>query len=236
MTGQLKTSFKQSVAMGSYGSSQSTIEGLVGEVRYSSGCSGSANIGTAYTLGGVTIPTGWYNFSWMPHRSGGVNGASSGDNCNYGNLLLFGMNNTNGRFIIMVSSGSIQEVSKIITTIEDKDYVTATGSDGIWKYRKWSSGRIECWGEKTWTDVACTTQLNSTDKLGYRSADQSVTLPSGLFSTIESCQATMKGSSGSGYAMALRTLCTTTTISQMFWNSGSATKNNCIVDYYITGI
>lgn len=231
MTGQLLTSYKSSVAMGSYGSSQTTVPNFIAEVRMSSGCAGSVNIGTAYTANGVTIATGWYNFMYMPHRSGGKNGSADGDNVNYGNLFLFGMNNTNGRFIIRVSSGSIQEVSKIITTIEDKDYVTATGSDGIWKYRKWSSGRIECWGEKTWTSVDCKTSAGG----GYRSADQSQALPTGLFSEIESCQATMKGSGGSGYAMALRTLCTTTTISQMFWNTSNATKSNCTVDYYIIG-
>lgn len=231
MTGQLLTSYKSSVAMGSYGSSQTTVPNFIAEVRMSSGCAGSVNIGTAYTANGVTIATGWYNFMYMPHRSGGKNGSADGDNANYGNLFLFGMNNTNGRFIIRVSNGSIQEVSKIITTIEDKDYVTETGSDGIWKYRKWSSGRIECWGEKTWTSVACTTSLAGS----YRSADVTQALPSGLFTAIDSCQATMKGSGGSGYAMALRTLCTTTTISQMFWNSVSATKSTCTVDYYIIG-
>ncbi len=117
MTGQIKTSYRESVAMGSYGSSQSTVDGLVEEVRYSSGCMGSTQIKTAYTANGVTIAIGWYNFLWMPHRSGGVNGSASGDNCNYGQLLLFGMNNTNGRFIVRVSSGTIQEVAKIYTSV-----------------------------------------------------------------------------------------------------------------------
>lgn len=118
MTGQLLTSYKTSVAMGSYGSAQTTVPNLVEEVRFSSGCSGSVSIGTAYTSNNVTIATGWYNFMYMPHRSGGVNGSASGDNCNYGNLFLFGMNNTNGRYIVRVSSGSIAEVAKIYTSIE----------------------------------------------------------------------------------------------------------------------
>lgn len=141
MTGQLQTSFKNAVAGGSYGSSQSTVEGLVDEVRFSSGCSGSASIGTAYTKDNVTIATGWYNFLWIPHRSGGANGNASGDNCNYGNLFLFGMNNKNGKFVVRVSSASIQEVSRIITTIECKDYVVEQGTN----YRKWNSGIAECW-------------------------------------------------------------------------------------------
>jgi hypothetical protein len=111
------------------------------------------------------------------------------------------------------------------------DYVIETGSSSLWKWAKYASGKIECWGEKSWSNVACTTSAGG----GYRSADVTQALPSGLFSDIESCQATMKGSGGSGYAMALRTLCTTTTISQMFWNTSNATKSTCTVDYYIIG-
>lgn len=111
------------------------------------------------------------------------------------------------------------------------DYIIETGSSGIWQWAKYASGRIECWGEKSWSDVACTTSAGG----GYRSGDQSQALPSGLFSTIQSCQATMKDSGGSGYTMSLRTLCTTTTISQMFWNTTNATKSTCTVDYYIIG-
>lgn len=130
LTGQAKTSFKSSIAMGSYGSSQTTVPNLVGEVRFSSGCAGSVNIGTAYTANNVTIATGWYNFMYMPHRSGGVNGSASGDNCNYGNLFLFGMNNTNGRFIVRVSSGSITEVAQIYTSIER--YTRSSAGDLAW--------------------------------------------------------------------------------------------------------
>ena len=118
LKGQAKTSFKSSIAMGSYGSSQTTVPNFIDEVRMSSGCCGSVSIGTAYTKNGVTINAGWYNFMYMPHRSGGVNGSASGDNCNYGNCFLFGMNNTYGRFIVRVSSGSIVEVAQIYTSIE----------------------------------------------------------------------------------------------------------------------
>lgn len=111
------------------------------------------------------------------------------------------------------------------------NYVVDSGTSGIWSWIKYRNGRIECWGEKSWSNVACTTSAGG----GYRSADQTQSLPTDLFTTIESCQATMKGSGGSGYAMSLRTLCTTTTISQMFWNTTNATKSTCTVDYYIIG-
>lgn len=113
MSGQLLTSYKSSVAMGSYGTSQTTVDGFVDEVRYSSGCMGSISVNTAYTKDGVTIPTGWYNFIYSPHRNGGKNGSANGDNQNYGNLLLMGMNNTNGIFRVRVSSSTIQDVTKL---------------------------------------------------------------------------------------------------------------------------
>lgn len=106
MTGQLLTSFKSSVAMGSYGTSQTTLANFCNEVRYSSGCAGSISLGTAVTANNVTIPTGWYNFLYSPHRSGGANGAASGDNCNYGALLLFGMTANSRMFKVRISGSS----------------------------------------------------------------------------------------------------------------------------------
>lgn len=116
MTGQLLTSFKSAVAMGSYGTAQTTVDGFVGEVRYSSGCMGSVSINTAYTKNGTTIPTGWYNFIYSPHRSGGNSGAASGDNCNYGTLILSGMTMSAGPYFIQVNGGSIQSVKLISST------------------------------------------------------------------------------------------------------------------------
>ena len=127
--GQVRTSFKSSIAMGSYQATATTVGDLVEEVRFSSGCAGSVSIGTAYTKNGVTIEAGWYNFMYMPHRSGGVNGTASGDNCNYGNMLLFGMNNTYGRFAVRVSSSAIAEVARIYTSIERYTRSSAGGLD-----------------------------------------------------------------------------------------------------------
>lgn len=116
MTGQLKTSFKQSVAMGTYGAAATTVPNLCEELRYSSGAAGSVSIGTAYTKDSVTISTGWYNFLWIPHRSGGVNGAASGDNCNYGALYLSGMT-VSGSYVIRYTSSAIAEVTEIAPTV-----------------------------------------------------------------------------------------------------------------------
>ena len=106
MTGQVKTSYKESIAMGSYGTRQQTLSDFCNEVRFSSGCMGSISITTAVTANNVTIPTSWYNFIYTPHRSGGVNGAASGDNCNYGTLLLFGMTANSRAFKVRISGSS----------------------------------------------------------------------------------------------------------------------------------
>ena len=127
MTGQIKTSFKESVAMGSYGAAASTVPNLVAELRFSSGCMGSASISTAYTNGSITIGAGWYNFIYSPHRSGGANGAASGDNCNYGNLLLMGMT-VGGAYLIRVASAAIQEVKVLGSDYVRAEFLPTTGN------------------------------------------------------------------------------------------------------------
>jgi hypothetical protein len=120
MTGQIKTSFKQSVAMGSYEADATTIPNLCEELRYSSGASGSANIEEAYTKDGVTISAKWYNFIWMPHRFGGANGAASGDNTNFGSLLLSAMTGSAAEcYLIRYSSQSIQNVVRLWDSSND---------------------------------------------------------------------------------------------------------------------
>ncbi len=110
MTGQLKTSFKNSIAIGSYSVNATTIPNICEELRYSSGCCGSFNLTTAYTKDGYTVPTGWYNFLWIPHRSGGINGTANGDNCNYGALYFTTMNTGKRFFIITYVSSSISNL------------------------------------------------------------------------------------------------------------------------------
>ena len=113
MNGEIKTSFGAAVAMGTRGSAQNTIPNLVNELRYSSGVGGSFSLGTAYTLDGVTMSTGWYNYLWIPHRSGGVNGQASGDNCDYGMLLMNAMTGSYGCFMLRYTSGTIAELKQL---------------------------------------------------------------------------------------------------------------------------
>ena len=57
------------------------------------------------------------------------------------------------------------------------DYVVASGTDGIWTYQKWSSGKAEAWGVYTGT-VDCS---KNNYQNYYYSDVISVTLPDGVF-------------------------------------------------------
>lgn len=115
MTGQIKTSFNNSVAVGSCQAASTTIEALVAELRRSSGCMGSFNLTASYTKNNLTINGNgiWYNFLYIPHRSGGRNGQDSGDNTSYGTLLLFGMTADGAAWRIRVAGGAIAELAKL---------------------------------------------------------------------------------------------------------------------------
>lgn len=60
---------------------QASINSLINALRPLTGCSGSFNL----TAQDGVLRTGWYNFIWMPHRSGGISGDDNGD---YGTMLL----------------------------------------------------------------------------------------------------------------------------------------------------
>ena len=103
--------FGNEVLIGSRQANATTLSDLVNELRYSNGGMGSVNIGTAYN---TSITTGWYFYLWIPHRSGGLNGAASGDNCDYGLLLLHKFSDDE-LYLVRYASGSIQSVVKVTT-------------------------------------------------------------------------------------------------------------------------
>ena len=120
MTGQILTSFKSSVAVGSYMANAETIPDLVEEVRYSSGCMGSVRIGTQYG----SILKGWYNFIYIPHGSGGFNGSPRGDYCDSGSLIMICMTMDYQAWIIEFRESEIAGYFSIRNT--DTTYSVAT--------------------------------------------------------------------------------------------------------------
>lgn len=58
------------------------------------------------------------------------------------------------------------------------DYVTEFGSNGVWQFRKWNSGRVEAWGY-----VATSASVTGASWGSMYYYDLAVTIPSGIFET-----------------------------------------------------
>ena len=67
------------------------------------------------------------------------------------------------------------------------DFVVEQGISGIWYYRKWYSGKVECWG-KWLIGVLLTNQWGSL----YCSRVDAYPFPSGLFTSAPNCQVTLE--------------------------------------------
>ena len=130
--------------MGSYQAAATTVSGLVDEVKMSSAVMGSANIATAATYNGVTIPAGWYNFIYSPHRSGGINGAASGDNTSYGTLILSSMTGGNNVFKLSTNYYSTSGTVRLLTTADNINdaYTTSTTYLPVYMARDTTAGVI----------------------------------------------------------------------------------------------
>lgn len=73
--------------------SASTLQGIIGYLRKTNGAMGSVQLATAYTVStGITMSAGWYNYLYIPHRDGGINGQTQGDNTTFGTLFMVRMN------------------------------------------------------------------------------------------------------------------------------------------------
>lgn len=68
---------------------------------------------------------------------------------------------------------------------KEVDVVVAEGSEGIWYYRKWLSGRAECWG-RIRASLNISTQWGSV----YYDSVEGTAFPSGLFKSAPMCQVT----------------------------------------------
>lgn len=76
-----------------------------------------------------------------------------------------------------------------VPEIPANDFVLEAVTDGDWRYRKWNSGLVECWGNHAvnsgeWTEVAT--------GIRYTADSVYIYLPEGLFSSVEAANATAR--------------------------------------------
>lgn len=89
------------------------------------------------------------------------------------------------------------DVKVLLTMILDAlktDYIVEQGTNGIWTYRKWNSGVVECWGLKTQT---ITSTSGGGPFSGYCFAFSSTSFPTSLFN--EKPVVSVTGKVGSNY-------------------------------------
>ena len=69
---------------------------------------------------------------------------------------------------------------------QQKDMIVEQGTSGIWTYRKYSSGIIECWTTKQWSTPTLTMSAISSSGT-YKSQTLSMPFPTDLFTDVENC-------------------------------------------------
>lgn len=131
LTGQLKLSFKSIIAIGRLNkfSSSTSFASLISTIRYSSGALGSHDMGSSSSVYNNQVIDWLRNFIWIPHRSGGVNGATSGDNCNYGSLISCSKNNLIKMRYSGGAIGRVDRLSFVPNRNEERDMASATLSN-----------------------------------------------------------------------------------------------------------
>lgn len=80
---------------------------------------------------------------------------------------------------------------EILTTSITQDYIVEQGTDGIWTYRKWNSGIVECFG---CYNLSNDLPLSHTNNPLYWSDAQTTYFPDNLFQNIISCQISCESS------------------------------------------
>lgn len=117
---------------------------------------------------------------------------------------------------------------KILTAMDDR--VIHTGTTDGWTWRKWSSGKIECW--QTFTDSS--TAINTAHSNGYRSAEKSVTVPDIGFSNPK-IFANAQRSNSPGVMIFPNTFDSTTRVLTYYYYRGSSTSSGtCYAMIYLT--
>lgn len=92
------------------------------------------------------------------------------------------------------------------------DYIVEQGTSGIWTYRKWESGIVECRGTAELASKAVTSVFGS----GYYASMDTIALPTGLFTAIDCVHTTLKDGNGNGSWFNLRAWNNTTIVGYIY--------------------
>lgn len=96
------------------------------------------------------------------------------------------------------------QIAESKASSNEADYIVEQGTSGIWTYRKWNNGVLECWGITTSASKAVTTKYGN----GWYGAQDTIQFPTGLFNSIKIAQATLIDPSGVGSWFDVKTIST----------------------------
>lgn len=143
----------------------------------------------------VAIPTAFTMMHWHDCGTGmGIGKVSEVENAlDMGVQIVMNDNKITG---LPTPAGGADAASKSYVDSRSEDFVIEHGTSDIWTYRKWNSGVVECWGEKNYGSIDCTTEWGSM----FQSARITATFPAGLFvETPQHIEISLLFGSGSGF-------------------------------------
>lgn len=111
---------------------------------------------------------------------------------------------------------------------------TAMGSNGMWYWQKWKSGKAECWGQRNFGRMAITGEWG----ILFESAELTQDFPTGLFSVTPTCQITIAYLNGNGGWLENGVTRATASHSQGFQivRPTSTTVTSSYIDFYAVGV
>lgn len=96
------------------------------------------------------------------------------------------------------------------------DYIVEQGTSGIWTYRKWNSGVVECWGQELRTDI----NIGSVEGSGYFALIKSTSFPTNLFiGTPIYCNVSVMSNSALGLIAVTPSNTTAINVSYYVWGT-----------------
>lgn len=113
------------------------------------------------------------------------------------------------------------------------DYIVEQGTSGIWTYRKWNSGVSECFAKQQTTITSWSSWGSLYEASPY---PQNIAFPSGLFTEIPVCLASVSSDSSGGLVSLEMGVVSKTTISYLIPLRPNSGSNNVKINYFIHAI
>lgn len=105
------------------------------------------------------------------------------------------------------------------TSVVDADYVVEQGMSGIWTYRKWESGIVECWGALSCSNIAVDSAWGGV----YESTGQRLAFPDGVFAAApDYCSITYGGGSEAALSIEIDSEPTASQTQRFYFTRGSS--------------